>query len=48
MIETMGQFFENTESTKCQYALRELAVALDWPSGHRFELHGPVFTSPAF
>lgn len=29
---TLRQVFENTESTKRQYALRERAVALGWPS----------------
>jgi hypothetical protein len=28
---TMRQVFENTESTKRQYALRDRAVALGWP-----------------
>jgi DNA invertase Pin-like site-specific DNA recombinase len=28
---TLKQVFENTESTKRQYALRERAVALGWP-----------------
>ena len=28
---TMRQVFENTESTKRQYALRQQAVALGWP-----------------
>lgn len=28
---TLRQVFENTESTKRQYALRERAVALGWP-----------------
>jgi DNA invertase Pin-like site-specific DNA recombinase len=28
---TIRQVFENTESTKRQYALRERAVALGWP-----------------
>ncbi len=28
---TVRQVFENTESTKRQYALRERAVALGWP-----------------
>jgi len=29
---TLRQVFENTESTKRQYALRERAVSLGWPS----------------
>ena len=29
---TMRQVFENTESTKRQYALRQRAIALGWPS----------------
>ncbi len=29
---TLRQVLENTESTKRQYALRERAVALGWPS----------------
>jgi DNA invertase Pin-like site-specific DNA recombinase len=28
---TLKQVFQNTESTKRQYALRERAVALGWP-----------------
>ena len=28
---TLKQVFENTESTKRQYALRERAIALGWP-----------------
>jgi len=28
---TPRQVIENTESTKCQYALRQRAVALGWP-----------------
>jgi len=28
---TLRQVFENTESTKRQYALRERAIALGWP-----------------
>lgn len=28
---SLRQVFENTESTKRQYALRERAVALGWP-----------------
>ena len=28
---TLRQVFENTESTKRQYALRQRAVALGWP-----------------
>jgi DNA invertase Pin-like site-specific DNA recombinase len=28
---TMRQVFENTESTKRQYALRDRALALGWP-----------------
>ncbi len=28
---TVRQVFENTESTKRQYALRERAVSLGWP-----------------
>ena len=28
---TLKQVFENTESTKRQYALREWAIALGWP-----------------
>jgi DNA invertase Pin-like site-specific DNA recombinase len=31
---TLRQVFENTESTKRQYALRERAVALGWPLDH--------------
>jgi len=30
---TLRQVFENTESTKRQYALREKALALGWPAG---------------
>ncbi len=30
---TLRQVFENTESTKRQYALRDRAVALGWPAG---------------
>jgi DNA invertase Pin-like site-specific DNA recombinase len=30
---TLQQVLENTESTARQYALRERAVALGWPSG---------------
>jgi DNA invertase Pin-like site-specific DNA recombinase len=30
---TMRQVFENTESTKRQYALKEKALALGWPTG---------------
>jgi DNA invertase Pin-like site-specific DNA recombinase len=29
---TLRQVFENTESTKRQYALRQRAVALGWPA----------------
>ena len=29
---TVRQVFENTESTRRQYALRERAVALGWPT----------------
>lgn len=29
---TLRQVLENTESTKCQYALRQRAVALGWSS----------------
>jgi DNA invertase Pin-like site-specific DNA recombinase len=29
---SLRQVFENTESTKRQYALRERAIALGWPS----------------
>ena len=29
---TIRQVFENTESTKRQYALRERAIALGWPA----------------
>ena len=28
---SLRQVFENTESTKRQYALRDRAVAMDWP-----------------
>jgi DNA invertase Pin-like site-specific DNA recombinase len=31
---TLRQVLENTESTHRQYALRERAVALGWPSDH--------------
>ena len=31
---TLKQVYENTESTKRQYALRERAVALGWPDDH--------------
>ena len=31
---TLRQVFENTESTERQYALRQRAVALGWPSEH--------------
>jgi DNA invertase Pin-like site-specific DNA recombinase len=31
---TLRQVFENTESTKRQYGLRQRAVALGWPQDH--------------
>jgi len=31
---TLKQVYENTESTRRQYALRERAVALGWPEDH--------------
>ena len=31
---TVRQVFENTESTQRQYALRQRAIALGWPSAY--------------
>jgi DNA invertase Pin-like site-specific DNA recombinase len=39
---TMRQVFENTESTKRQYALRERAVTLGWPRGEIVVVDGDL------
>ena len=39
---TMRQVFENTESTKRQYALRQRAVALGWPEDRVVVLDGDL------
>ena len=39
---TMRQVFENTESTKRQYALRDRAVALGWPGEEIIVIDGDL------
>ena len=44
---TLRQVFENTESTKRQYALRQKAVALGWPEDHIIVLDNDLGQSGA-
>ena len=42
---TVRQVFENTESTKRQYALKQRAIALGWPL-ERVQVIEPTLASP--
>ena len=45
---TIRQVFENTESTKRQYALRQHAIALGWPAEGRFLIKSLAENSPHY
>jgi hypothetical protein len=45
---TLRQVFENSESTKRQYALRQKAVALGWPEDRIIVLDSDLGQSGAF